>query len=571
MPAGSAMLRFVQNQGRSEDTLAQNDDQSARELAQRFWDQLLEIYPVIGTFIGDERFDDKLPDPSEEGLSRRKDLFQGALTDLAAIDQAALDVEMRTTLSVLETGARRELADLEHRMDRFYAVTHLFGPGTLTSTLGSNQRADTPERLEKYVRRLGAISKYLEETGKVALEATETGQVVPGLVVDRAIAQVERLLQLQPEDSPAMKPVQKTPDPDKERVVSTLRESVWPAYAAYLESLRAYRPSARDTIGLSALPGGEEVYASQILGFTTLALEAQAVHDTGHQQLAMIQEERQAIAKQLGYEDVKSALAEYQTSGKNTARSRQEMLDLVIDQVERSWEAAPAFFGRLPKANCQVRPIDEFQEDDMPGAYYNPPTEDGSRPGTYYVNTGQLEGRPLHQTASTSFHEANPGHHFQLSIEQEFTERFPLRRFGGFLVGDAFVEGWGLYSERLADEMGLFLNEYERLGMLEAQAFRAGRLIVDTGIHALGWDREQAVQKMMETGSSRVDSEIEVDRYIAMPGQALAYMIGKLEIDRWRSAAAKREDPSFSLRDFHDRVLALGSLPLDVLDRELSR
>jgi len=551
--------------------LAKDDDQSARDLAQRFWKQLLEIYPIIGTFIGDERFDDKLPDPSEEGLSRRKVAFESALADLAAIDQEALDVETRTALSVLETGARRELADLEHRIDRFYAVTHLFGPGTLTSTLGSNQRADTPERLEKYVRRLEAIPQYLDETGKVAMEAVGVGQVVPALVVDRAIAQVDRLLQLQPQESPAMKPVEDARDQDKDQVVSALRESVWPAYSAYLETLRAYRPSARDTIGLSALPGGEEMYASQILGFTTLPLEAQAVHDTGHQQLAMIQEERQAIAKQLGFEDVDAALAEYQASGKNTAGTRQEMLDLVIDQVRRSWEAAPSFFGRLPKANCQVRPIDEFQEDDMPGAYYNPPTEDGSRPGIYYVNTGQLEGRPLHQTASTSFHEANPGHHFQLSIEQEFTERLPLRRFGGFLVGDAFVEGWGLYSERLADEMGLFLNEYERLGMLEAQAFRAGRLIVDTGIHALGWDREQAVQKMMETGSSRVDSEIEVDRYIAMPGQALAYMIGKLEIDRWRTAAAERGGQSFSLRDFHDRVLALGSLPLDVLERELSR
>ena len=547
------------------------NEQAARELAGRFWDQLLEINPVIGTFIGDERFDDRLPDPSEEGLSARKSLFDGALSDLAAIDIESMDLEMRTTLAVLETGARRELSDIEHRIDRFQAVTHLFGPGTLISTLGSTQQADTPERLENYVRRLGAFPHFLEETGKVALEAAKVGQVAPALVVDRAIAQVERLLSLQPQDSPAMKPVQDASDQDKEKVVAEINESVWPAYAAYLETLRAYRPSARDTIGLSALPGGEEMYSSQILGFTTLPLEARSVHDTGHQQLAMIQEERQAIAKQLGYEDVEAALAEYQQTGKNTAKTRQEMLDIVVDQVQRSWEAAPRYFGRLPKANCRVRPIDEFQEDDMPGAYYNPPTQDGSRPGTYYVNTGHLESRPLHQTATTSFHEANPGHHFQISIEQEFTERLPLRRFGGFLVGDAFVEGWGLYSERLGDEMELFLNDYERLGMLEAQAFRAGRLIVDTGIHALGWDREQAVQKMMETGSSRLDSEIEVDRYIAMPGQALAYMIGKLEIDRWRAAGAAREGSSFSVQDFHDRVLALGSLPLAVLDRELSR
>jgi uncharacterized protein (DUF885 family) len=564
------MLPLAQQSEEREVAVSELNEQ-ARALAKRFWDQLLETYPIIGTVVGDERFDDRLPDPSDEGLSRREALFRGALEELGSIDREPLDVEMRTTLAVLETGARRELADLEHRMDRFYAVSHLFGPGTLTSTLGSNQRADTPERLNRYVRRLRAFPVFLEDTSRVAKDAAEAAQVAPALVVDRAIAQVERLLALAPEDSPAMKPVRNASNNDRDQVVSALREAVWPAYAAYLEALRDYRPAARDSIGLSALPRGDEMYASQILGFTSLPLEAQAVHDTGHQQLAMIQEERQAIAKQLGFEDVQSALDAYHATGKNTASSRQEMLDVVTDQVQRSWEAAPRYFGRLPKANCEVLPIDEFQEDDMPGAYYNPPTEDGSRPGIYYVNTGHLEGRPLHQTATTSFHEANPGHHFQLSIEQEFTERLPLRRFGGFLVGDAFVEGWGLYSERLADEMGLFLNEYERLGMLEAQAFRAARLIVDTGIHALGWDRERAVLQMMESGSARLDSEIEVDRYIAMPGQALAYMLGKLDIERMRAAATEREGSSFSLQDFHDRILALGSLPLAVLDEELAR
>jgi uncharacterized protein (DUF885 family) len=431
------------------------------------------------------------------------------------------------------------------------------------------QRADTPERIDRYVARLHAFPGFLEAVAASAEAGARKGAVAPGIVVDRTIAQLERMLAMDPADSPGMKPLAKASEEDRGRVLEALRESVWPAYTSYLEAVRRYRPSASESIGLSALPNGDALYGSQIHSYTSLPLDAREVHELGQEQLAGILGERRDIARSLGFDTAEEAFAEYDKSGENRASSREEMLELVRGQVERSWEAAPRFFGRLPKGNCEVRPVDEYQEADMPGAYYNAPTADGSRPGVYYVNCGDLSERPLHQTATTSFHEANPGHHFQLSIEIEYEGRLPLRVFGGWFVGDAFPEGWGLYSERLADEMGLFLDEYERLGMLEAQAFRAGRLIVDTGLHALDWDRERAVLQMMQTGATRMDSEIEVDRYIATPGQALAYMIGKLEVDRWRKESAARDGAEFELREFHDRLLALGSLPLPVLAREL--
>jgi uncharacterized protein (DUF885 family) len=246
------------------------------------------------------------------------------------------------------------------------------------------------------------------------------------------------------------------------------------------------------------------------------------------------------------------------------------MVRLAEDQVRRSWDAAPAYFGRMPKQNCAVKAVEEFREKDMPAAFYYPPSMDGERAGLYYVNTSDLDKRPLHQLASITYHEANPGHHFQVSIEQEFTDRLPLRRFGGILAGSAFIEGWGLYSERLADEMGLYLDEYERLGMLEAQGWRACRLIVDTGIHAMGWDRQRAVEQLEESGVSPVSAEVEVDRYIALPGQALAYMIGQIEIRRLRQDAEAREAGDFSLPRFHDRLLAIGSVPLEGLRREMA-
>jgi uncharacterized protein (DUF885 family) len=247
------------------------------------------------------------------------------------------------------------------------------------------------------------------------------------------------------------------------------------------------------------------------------------------------------------------------------------MVRLAEEQVARGWDAAHGFFGRLPSANCEVRAVEEFREDDMPFAFYQSPSADGARAGIYYVNTSDLAERPLHHLATTTYHEANPGHHLQLTIEQEIPDRPDLRRFGGMLAGAAFVEGWGLYSERLADEMGLFLDGHERAGMLDAQAHRAARLVVDTGIHALGWSREAAVAKLVEAGVPPLDAGIETDRYIALPGQALSYKIGQIEIERWRREAAEREGAAFSLKGFHDRLLALGSLPLTAIERELAR
>jgi uncharacterized protein (DUF885 family) len=207
----------------------------------------------------------------------------------------------------------------------------------------------------------------------------------------------------------------------------------------------------------------------------------------------------------------------------------------------------------------------------MPFAFYQPPSADGSRKGIYYVNAGDLEGKPLHHLATTTYHEANPGHHFQIALEQEMGERPAVRRFGGLMAGSAFAEGWGLYSERLADEMGLLEQESERLGMLDMQGMRAARLVVDTGIHAFAWSRERAIGLLEDAGVSHVDAVIETDRYVTLPGQALTYKIGQFEIEQHRADGAKRGGDAFSVRAFHDRLLGLGSLPLSALRRELAR
>jgi uncharacterized protein (DUF885 family) len=543
-----------------------SEEERAHALVERYWDELLELEPLLGTSVGDERFDDKLPDPSEVGRARSEVVHRTSLAEAEAIDRTSLDMETRTSLDLVEAIARRFLAQLDHRTDRLGVASHLWGPGALIGDIVSIQQADTPERLERYDARLREIPVYIEACAQIAREGVATGVTSPRVVTERAVAQIERLLDLAPEDSPPITPV-RDDAAAAERIAATVRDVVWPAYGGYLEVLRDYLAHATDTIGLSALPDGDAMYAAEILAWTSLPLSAQEVHDLGVERFERIQRERFDIARELGYRSPEAALATYRASGADTAAEPEDLVRLAEDQVRRSWDAAPAWFGRLPSANCEVRQVEAFREADMAAAFYNSPTEDGSRPGIYYINTYDLPSRDLHVIAGITFHEANPGHHFQVAIEQEFADRPRLRRFGGILAGSAFVEGWALYAERLADEMGLYANEWERLGMLENQNLRATRLITDTGIHALGWDRQRAVAKLEEGGSSHTDAEIEIDRYIAVPGQALSYMVGMIEIERARAAAEARD--GFVLRDWHDRLLGLGTIPLPALAREL--
>jgi uncharacterized protein (DUF885 family) len=342
-----------------------------------------------------------------------------------------------------------------------------------------------------------------------------------------------------------------------------VRDVVLPAHERFRDVLREeLLPHATESIALAALPGGEEMYAAEILGWTSLPLDPEEVHRIGWERFEAIQEERHEIAASLGYADAVEAIAARTASGANTAETPDELVAMAVDQVRRSWEAAPAYFGRLPQANCEVRRVEEFREADSPFAFYNPPTEDGTRPGVYYINAFDLHDRALHHVASVTYHEANPGHHFQIALEQEAEGRSALRRFGAAGAASAFAEGWGLYSERLADEMGLYLDGWERLGMLDNQAHRAARLITDTGIHAMGWTRERAIDLLEQGGLTHTDSVIEIDRYIGMPAQALCYMIGMIDIERAREVTRAREGDTFSLRGFHDHVLAQGQLPL---------
>ncbi len=546
-----------------------DDAERAQALADRFWEELLEREPTFATAIGDDRYDDRLPDIGEQGRALSETRNRAALDELATIDREGLDVTLRTTLDVLEAIAIQTIASLEHRTDRLYVANHFVGPGVALGDIASIQRTDTAEHLERYEQRLRAFPGYLEACAEIAREGIATGVVSPRTVVERAVAQVERIVAMPAEEAPPLAAAAEDDATARDRIVAAWNEAVAPAFTRFLDVLREYLPHAAESNAVTDLPGGDAIYATEIRSWTTLPLDPREVHELGNERWDAIQAERFEVAARLGYGDPAEATAARKASGEDTPASAEALVELVEDQVQRSWDIAPRWFGRLPKANCRVREIEAYRAADMAGAFYMPPTADGERPGTYYINTHDLPGKALHQIAAVTYHEANPGHHFQIALEMEFDERPSLRRFGGLLAGSSFAEGWGLYSERLADEMGLYMDDWERLGMLAGQAHRAARLVTDTGLHAFGWSREDAIAKLEAGGSPHGESVTEVDRYIALPAQALAYMVGMVEIEDARRRTEEKEGAAFDLKGFHDRLLALGQLPLPALRREL--
>jgi len=542
-----------------------NTPDPALALIDRFWDDLLRLQPLRGTYVGDHRHDGALPDPSPSGRADVESVYTSAQRELASIDRSGVTPSAQPTLEILEAICEQGLRSIRARLDLWEVASHMEGPATTLAEVASIQQADTPEALERYEARLHAFPAYLRAWEEVGREGIAAGVVAPRVVVERSVAMLDRTLRIGPADSPAMAPVNGNPGA-RERVERAIREAVDPAHARFRDFLReTYLPAAPDTSGLVGSPDAQDRYATAIAEWTSLDLAPDEVHALGVDRLRSIDAERARIATGLGYPDAVAAVADRTARGENVVTSEAELLALVEDQVARSWEAAPSFFGRVPAANCQVRPVEAFRAAETPFAFYNPPTEDGSRPGIYYVNAFEVEHRPKHHLAGVTFHEANPGHHFQIALEMQMPDRHPLRKFGGDLAGGAFAEGWGLYAERLADEMGLYADEWERLGLLENQAHRAARLVVDTGLHHFGWTRERAIAQMIASGLHETDAAIEVDRYIAMPAQALCYMIGMIEIERAREIAMS--SPGASLQAFHDEVLALGQVPLPAFRR----
>jgi uncharacterized protein (DUF885 family) len=542
-------------------------------IAARFWEDYLRLSPTTATMYGDTRYDDRLEDPSAEGRAAGRALAERVGREVAVVPEDDLDVEERITRDILRVIAELAVTEDDLAFHELRAVDQIAGPQTLLAQLAQFQPADTPERLEAWLARLRAYGPYIDAHVEILREGRASGRTAARIVAERTIDQLRRLLAIPLHEAivPALSRV--ATEADRERVREVVGSVVYPADRRYLDALEGdYLAATREVPGLHSAPDGIELYRYSIRRWTTLDLDPRDVHQVGRDELATIDDERRVIAHEAGFgDDVRAYRRSLDQDPANQAASPAELVARATEDIERAAAVAPRVFGRLPRTGCEVRPVESFKERDAPFAYYYPPTEDGSRPGIYYVNTYDLPSRTFSKLAPTTFHEAIPGHHFQIALEMEHPSLGALRRLGSRMVGGAYVEGWGLYSERLADELGLYRSPAERFGMLDAQAWRASRLIVDSGMHGLGWSRSQSIDWLLATGLSETDAVIETDRYVVWPGQALTYMTGLREIRRLRRELQARDGSAFDLRAFHDALLGHGSLPLTTLARELPR
>ncbi|MFD7655213.1 DUF885 domain-containing protein [Actinosynnema sp. NPDC059797] len=527
------------------------------ELADELLDVVLRHSPVGASVLGVPGYDHLLPDHRPE-VERS---LRAEAAGIAERARALPDDDDPVTRAVIAQQAEALIDWIDTRGVE-YTITDTFmgAVGEVMAVLPMTV-PNGPGGEQAYLDRLAAVPAFLRTVAERHLDGVGAGRTPVRRLVANAVAHLDRYLAAD-EDPLARPSGGEAFTAERDRL---LAEVVRPAFARYRDVVAGIEGRPDDRVGVGALPGGEEVYAALARFHTTTSRTPEELHRTGLDLIAGLADEYAEVGRRVfGTSDVAEVFHRMRTDPALRWDSADELLTAAREAVARAEEAAPRWFGRLPERRCRVEPVPEADAPGQPMAFYAPPSLDGLRPGTYFANTHRVRERFRYQSEATAFHEAVPGHHFQFSLAQGLTELPALRRYAQVT---AYSEGWGLYTERLAEEMGLYSSDVARLGMLALDSMRAGRLVVDTGMHAHGWSRQRAVDYLVEhTPLAPVEIESEVDRYIAAPGQALAYMVGRLEIQRLRSAAERALGDRFDVRDFHDLLLGGGPLPLAVLD-----
>ncbi|HQR48938.1 MAG TPA: DUF885 domain-containing protein [Steroidobacteraceae bacterium] len=556
---------------------AENANAKLDALFQSEWERGLRENPLAATYAGDHRYDDRWPDVSADALARSHAGDLEALKKLGTIKPASL------------TAANRLNQDLFRRMvqgsvdaydwgAQYLPINQRGGVQSVSETAGLINFS-TAKDYENWIARLNGLGTYVDQNIALLREGARRGIVQPRVIMQRIPDQIAKQVVTDPEQSPFYAPFKEMPDSipaaDQERLRAAGRkaitDTVVPAYQRLQDYFtKDYLPACKDVVGVWALPGGDAWYQNRIAWFTTTKLTADEVHEIGLEEVARIRGEMQKIIQQVGFQGSFAEFLQYlRTDPKFRYTDPQQLLQAYMVMAKRIDPLLPQYFGKLPRMPYGVRPIPAESAPDTTAAYYQGPGLDGKRAGYYYVNLYKPEDRPKYEIPVLTMHESVPGHHLQIALGMEQGDVPMFRRD---FEATAFVEGWALYSESLGQEMGFYDDPYDKFGQLTYEMWRAVRLVVDTGIHSKHWTRDQAIAFFKENAAkTELDIVNEVDRYIAWPGQALAYKIGELKIKELRARATQVLGPAFDLREFHDVVLGNGAIPLDVLEGNVQR
>ena len=545
-------------------------------LIDEIWEFELREDPLYATQVGDHRYDDRLPSVAMADLTRRNDARRKFLERLKAIDPKALDETDRDSQALQRVRLEDSIREFELHHYRF-PINADSGFHMELAQLTSQMPFDTPRDYENFLARLHALPKYMAQNTELLRDGLKAGWTLP----KQALAGYEKTIEAHVVSDPAKSrfftpfasfPVG-VPEADRARLSSaaekSIRDEVVPAYRTFLEFMnRDYMPGARATVGAGDLPGGKEYYAYLVRHFTTVDRTPDQVHALGLEEVRRIRAEMEEVIKKT---DFTGSFADFlkflRTDPRFYAKTPEELLKQASWIAKKVDGKLPSLFGRLPRQPYGVEPVPAEIAPKYTGGRYVGAPPGGKKAGTYWVNTYALESRPLYVLTSLTLHEAVPGHHLQGALSAELTDLPAFRRF---LYVDAFGEGWGLYSEHLGVEMGLYTDPYSNFGRLTYEMWRACRLVVDTGLHAKGWTRQQAIDFLASnTALSLHECTTETDRYISWPGQALAYKMGELKIRELRKKAEDALGARFDIREFHDRILGAGTVTLPILEARI--
>jgi len=536
------------------------------------WEYELRESPEAASSYGDYRYNDKWSDISLAHVPQRRKDAKAFLDRFEAIDTTGLTEQEQISKQLIVEKYKDTLEDIDFK-NYLMPVDQFNGIQIMLPQIVSAIPLDSVKHYEDYLARLRQIPRVLRDTEEVLKQGEQEKLLPPKFLLEKTVGQCESIASAGGETSAFAEPIKKFPAAislaEQKRlrgeILAAIDKDVRPAYAKLAMFIKTdYAPKGRVEPGLWALPDGDARYRYAVRVQTTTGMTPEAIHELGLQQVHLIEGQMTAIARKLGFADLKAFRASLVNNPRVTPKSRDQILQLYRGYIADMQPKLPQLFGLLPKARVEVLPTQPYREAEAAGAEYNEGTPDGSRPGRVYVNTSDFAHRSLLDVEATAYHEGIPGHHMQISIAQELTTLPPFRQHAQY---NAYVEGWALYAEQLGKEVGFYQDPYSDYGRLTSDLFRACRLVVDTGVHYKHWTRQQMVDFFHEhSDESEPDLQAEVDRYIAYPAQALSYKLGQLKIIELRERAKKELGAKFDIRAFHDEILNGGALPLDVLE-----